>query len=87
MKALALALWLGASSALAAPLAVPLGDDGLHKPDWLEESFLDLREDLEEAQAGGAVFADLDRAARLHLLRKDAQRDFPRSAGCSAPAR
>lgn len=53
MKALALALWLGASSALAAPLAVPLGDDGLHKPDWLEESFLDLREDLEEAQAGG----------------------------------
>lgn len=33
--------------------AVPLGDDGLHKPDWLRETFLDLREDLAEAEAEG----------------------------------
>lgn len=33
--------------------AAPLGDDGLHKPDWLEESFLDLAEDLAEARAEG----------------------------------
>jgi len=32
---------------------VPLGDDGLHKPDWLQETFLDLREDLADANAQG----------------------------------
>lgn len=38
---------------LAAPslAEVPLGDDGLHKPDWLNETFLDLSEDLAEANA------------------------------------
>lgn len=49
MKALAFGFLLTASAALAAPV----GDDGLHKPDWLEESFLDLREDLAEARAEG----------------------------------
>ena len=34
-------------------LAVELGDDGLHKPDWLRETFKDLREDLAEANAEG----------------------------------
>lgn len=41
---------------LAGPVAaadVPLGDDGLHKPDWLRETFLDLSEDLAEANAEG----------------------------------
>ena len=33
--------------------AAPMGDDGLHKPDWLRETFLDLREDLAEAEAEG----------------------------------
>lgn len=33
--------------------AVTLGDDGLHKTDWMRETFLDLREDLEEANAEG----------------------------------
>jgi thioredoxin-related protein len=33
--------------------AVPLGDDGLHKPVWLRETFKDLREDLAEANAEG----------------------------------
>lgn len=31
----------------------PLGDDGLHKPSWLRETFKDLREDLAEANAEG----------------------------------
>lgn len=31
----------------------PLGDDGLHKPTWLRETFKDLREDLAEANAEG----------------------------------
>lgn len=41
--------------ALAAPVLAkpPLGDDGLHKPDWLRDTFKDVREDLAEAGAEG----------------------------------
>lgn len=40
--------------AFALPLwAAELGDDGLHKPDWLRDTFKDLREDLAEANAEG----------------------------------
>jgi thioredoxin-related protein len=39
---------------LALPaFAVELGDDGLHKPAWLRETFKDLRDDLAEANAEG----------------------------------
>jgi thioredoxin-related protein len=30
-----------------------LGDDGLHKADWMRETFKDLREDLDEANSEG----------------------------------
>ena len=33
--------------------AVELGDDGLHKTDWMRDTFKDLSEDLEEANAEG----------------------------------
>jgi thioredoxin-related protein len=33
--------------------ASELGDDGLHKADWMRETFKDLSEDLEEANAEG----------------------------------
>ena len=33
--------------------AVPLGEDGLHKPDWFVETFRDLRDDLADANADG----------------------------------
>lgn len=33
--------------------AAELGDDGLHKQPWMRDTFLDLREDLEEANAEG----------------------------------
>lgn len=33
--------------------AAELGDDGLHKPTWLRETFKDLRDDLDEANAEG----------------------------------
>jgi thioredoxin-related protein len=49
-------LLLGLITALALALpaaAVELGDDGLHKPDWLRDTFKDLREDLAEANAEG----------------------------------
>ena len=37
----------------AAAAGVPMGDDGLHKPDWLRDTFKDLREDFAEAEAEG----------------------------------
>ena len=49
LAALAAALLLSVSPAVA----VELGDDGLHKPAWLRETFKDLREDLAEANAEG----------------------------------
>lgn len=33
--------------------AATMGDDGLHKTDWMRDTFKDLREDLEEANAEG----------------------------------
>lgn len=39
---------------LALPVgAAELGDDGLHKPDWLRDTFKDMAEDLAEANAEG----------------------------------
>ena len=39
---------------MALPLgAAELGDDGLHKTSWMRDTFKDLREDLEEANAEG----------------------------------
>ena len=56
-------LLAGAALALAAPALIrparadlphpPLGEDGLHKPAWLHETFRDMRDDLEEASAQG----------------------------------
>lgn len=46
-----LVLPLLAHSALAG--SVPLGDDGLHKPDWLKNSFKVLTEDNQEATDAG----------------------------------
>lgn len=52
LRAAAVVLMAFAAPALAAG-DVPLGDDGLHKPDWLQETFLDLSEDLADANAQG----------------------------------
>ncbi len=39
---------------LALPvMAAELGDDGLHKEDWMRDTFKDLREDFAEAKAEG----------------------------------
>ena len=47
-------LTLAIALALSTPaFAVELGDDGLHKPAWLRETFKDLRDDLAEANAEG----------------------------------
>lgn len=49
LKKLVLSLALFATPAAAATL----GDDGLHKASWMHETFKDLREDLEDANAEG----------------------------------
>ncbi len=47
-------LILMAAVLMALPVwAVELGDDGLHKPDWLRDTFKDLSEDLSEANSEG----------------------------------
>jgi thioredoxin-related protein len=47
-------LSLLAACLLALPVAAAeLGDDGLHKTDWMRDTFKDLREDLDEANAEG----------------------------------
>lgn len=49
-----IALTVAACATFALPAqAVTVGEDGLHKPDWLVETFRDLTEDLEEANAEG----------------------------------
>ena len=44
-----------AALVLTAPATAgpPLGEDGLHKPDWFVETFRDLRDDLADAKAEG----------------------------------
>ncbi len=43
-----------ALAGLTLPLsAATIGDDGLHKTDWMRDTFKDLREDLEEANSEG----------------------------------
>lgn len=38
---------------LALPAFAEIGDDGLHKQPWMRDTFKDLREDLDEANAEG----------------------------------
>lgn len=42
---------------LMASAEVEVGEDGLHKPTWIRDTFLDMREDLEEANALGLRLA------------------------------
>lgn len=47
-------LTLLAAALFALPVAaVELGDDGLHKTDWMRDTFKDLREDLADANSEG----------------------------------
>lgn len=49
---------LMAALILALPASgTELGEDGLHKTDWMRNTFKDLREDLEEANAEGKRLA------------------------------
>ncbi len=55
-------LRIGTTLALMLAMALPagaatMGDDGLHKTDWMRDTFKDLRDDLEEANAEGLRLA------------------------------
>lgn len=46
--------WIAAAMiALASPVLAEVGDDGLHIAPWINDTFLDLREDLADANAQG----------------------------------
>lgn len=45
--------WIAALMLALPVAAAELGDDGLHKTDWMRDTFKDLREDLDEANAEG----------------------------------
>lgn len=59
--------------------AVEMGDDGLHKPTWLEDTFLDLAEDLAEAKAQDKRLLIIWEQRGCIYLQQNAQRGFPRS--------
>jgi thioredoxin-related protein len=44
---------LALGACLALPALAELDDNGLHVEDWIEETFLDLRDDLSDANANG----------------------------------
>lgn len=48
-----LMMFLGALVIALPAWAAGVGDDGLHKQTWMRDTFLDLREDLDEANAEG----------------------------------
>ncbi|SHE89139.1 Thioredoxin-like domain-containing protein [Litoreibacter ascidiaceicola] len=52
-------IWMAVTAVFFAlpSAAAELGDDGLHKTDWMRDTFKDLREDLGEANAEGKRLA------------------------------
>lgn len=50
---LALTLFVASLMSIAVWASVPIGDDGLHKPDWLTLTFRDVNEDVTEATEQG----------------------------------
>ncbi|WP_341233575.1 thioredoxin family protein [uncultured Sulfitobacter sp.] len=53
MKLLKACLTVVSLALAGSAYAVELGDDGLHKTEWMRDTFKDLREDLAEANAEG----------------------------------
>ncbi len=57
--------------------AAEMGDDGLHKTEWMRETFLDLREDLTEANDEGKRFAIIIEQRGCMYCRKMHETIFP----------
>lgn len=70
---------LSTALALALPVgAVELGDDGLHKTDWMRDTFLDLRDDLADANAEGKRLAVIFEQRGCIYCTKMHEEVFPR---------
>ncbi|MFC6687766.1 SoxW family protein [Jhaorihella thermophila] len=57
--------------------AIEIGDDGLHKPDWLRDTFKDLPEDFAEATAEGRRVVLLVEQRGCIYCRKMHEETFP----------
>ncbi len=67
--------------ALAIPaLGAEMGDDGLHKAAWMRDTFTDLREDLEEANAEGKRLAIIVEQRGCIYCKKMHEEIFPDTA-------
>lgn len=70
---------LATAFALSLPAAAAeLGDDGLHKTDWMRETFLDLRDDLADANAEGKRLAVIFEQRGCIYCTKMHEEVFPR---------
>ena len=75
-----LPLLIASLLALTLPaLAVEMGDDGLHKAPWMRDTFKDLREDLDEANAEGRRLVMIVEQRGCSLLQEDARGGVLRS--------
>ncbi|MDR9393122.1 thioredoxin family protein [Roseovarius sp. SYSU LYC5161] len=72
-----LALLAACMMALPA-MAVEMGDDGLHKTDWMRDTFKDLQEDLAEATAEGKRMAIIVEQRGCIYCRKMHEEVFPK---------
>ncbi|RVT85830.1 thioredoxin [Rhodobacteraceae bacterium CCMM004] len=71
-------LTLIAAALVALPaVAATLGDDGLHKADWMHDTFKDLREDLDEANAEGKRLALIFEQTGCSYCKKMHEEVFP----------
>ncbi|WP_026757403.1 thioredoxin family protein [Sediminimonas qiaohouensis] len=77
MKRLVAAIAMLMTLALPAAAEATLGDDGLHKTDWMRNTFKDLREDLAEANAEGKRLAIIVEQRGCIYCRKMHQEVFP----------
>lgn len=63
---------------IAFPVAASeIGDDGLHKPDWLRDTFKDLQEDAAEASAEGKRLVILVEQRGCIYCREMHEKTFP----------
>lgn len=69
--------WVAALLIALPALSAEMGDDGLHKTDWMRDTFKDLREDLAEANAEGKRFMILFEQRGCIYCRKMHEEVFP----------
>ncbi|MDG2339912.1 MAG: thioredoxin family protein [Paracoccaceae bacterium] len=73
-----IALALGAIFIFSTPtVGAEMGEDGLHKTEWMRDTFLDLREDLDEANSEGKRLAIIVEQRGCIYCRKMHEDVFP----------